>query len=99
MGVGIWEWGFGDGDLGIPFQNTSQNISQKSLPPKKVPDYGNINVLSLMCGEMLGIGLDGIPYSLDDDEKLRFHSALKKADLIIDHQHNRFPYPAQVGPR
>lgn len=53
----------------------------------------------LMCGEMLGMSQEGEPYGLSGEETKRFWDALKRADLVLDIMHNRFPYPAQDAKR
>lgn len=41
-----------------------------------------------------GMSLDGIPYALSETERTEFEKILKGVDLVVCHQHNRFPYPA-----
>lgn len=54
-----------------------------------------INVLVLMCGEMLGMSIEGEPYCLEGEERERFWNVVRRADIIVDLQHNKFPYPEQ----
>ena len=42
-----------------------------------------------MCGEMLGVGVDGEAYGLENDYKKKFWDHVKTCDIILDIQHNR----------